>query len=176
MRNLLTLARRRPKSPSLPPAAPADLLRFVGYAAIFDEIDSLGDVVRAGAFARTLRHGPSCIPLLWHHEPGRPVGILESIVEDEIGLRVVGRLTADPHAARAVRDGLRGLSFGYRVRHAQMRSGGIVRELLDVDLIEISLTTVAAQPFARIMRLLVGTVGGVPIPVGEMQFTRGDPS
>jgi phage head maturation protease len=40
-----------------------------------------------------------------------------------------------------------GLSFGYRVRDAK---AGAVRELTDLDLIEISLVTFPMQPLARV--------------------------
>jgi len=38
------------------------VIRFAGYAALFDRVDRAGDVIRRGAFARA---GP--VPLLWQH-------------------------------------------------------------------------------------------------------------
>ena len=128
-------------------------MRFAGYAAIFDRPDRGGDVVRAGAFARAVKGG--AVPLLWQHERARPIGRIEYLAEDRRGLRVIGRLSsgaAGNEAAALIRDGaLGGLSFGYRVREAKGEAGGSrIRELLDVDLVEISLVTFPMQPRARV--------------------------
>jgi HK97 family phage prohead protease len=67
-------------------------MRFAGYAAVFDRPDRGGDVVRAGAFARSLgRGGAAAVPLLWQHEAGRPIGRIEYLKEDKRGLRVIAR-------------------------------------------------------------------------------------
>lgn len=122
-------------------------MRFAGYAAVFDRPDRGGDVVRVGAFARSLGRGAGAVPLLWQHDPARPIGRLEYLMEDRRGLRVIGRLV-DARAARLVRAGaVRGLSFGYRVRAAQ---GEGPRELTELELVEVSLVTLPMQPKARV--------------------------
>ncbi|WP_019832510.1 HK97 family phage prohead protease [Sphingomonas sp. PR090111-T3T-6A] len=128
-------------------------LRFAGYAALFDKADRGGDVIRRGAFARAVEAGAKGVPLLWQHQPTRPIGRIERIAEDARGLRVIGRFTPEAsHAAEAaalLRDGaVGGLSFGYRVRAKQNRPGG--RELTDLDLVEVSLVTFPMQPGARV--------------------------
>lgn len=116
-------------------------LRFAGYAAVFDRVDRGGDVVRRGAFG-----APGAVPLLWQHG-GAPVGTIERIGEDAKGLRVIGRID-DPHLAGLVRGGgVKGLSFGYRVRAARH---GRVRELTALDLVEVSLVAQPMQPLARV--------------------------
>jgi HK97 family phage prohead protease len=126
-------------------------MRFAGYAAVFDRADRGGDVVRKGAFARSLGRGGRAVPLLWQHEPGRPIGRIEYLREDRRGLRVIGRLSggaAGREAAALLKDGVvSGLSFGYRVREAR---GEAPRELIDLDLIEVSLVTLPMQPRARV--------------------------
>ena len=52
-------------------------MRFAGYAAVFDRADRGGDVVRGGAFARSLKRQGGAVPLLWQHEAGRPIGRIE---------------------------------------------------------------------------------------------------
>jgi HK97 family phage prohead protease len=125
-------------------------LRFAGYAALFDRVDRGGDLIRAGAFARAVAAGPKGLPLLWQHEPHRPIGRVETIAEDQRGLRVIGRLTPGAgEAAALLRDGaVGGLSFGYRIRAKRDRPGG--RELTDIDLVEVSLVTFPMQPGARV--------------------------
>jgi HK97 family phage prohead protease len=122
-------------------------MRFAGYAAVFDQPDRGGDVVRAGAFARSLGRGQGAVPLLWQHDPARPIGRIEYLKEDKRGLRVIGRLV-DGRAARLLRAGaVEGLSFGYRVRAAH---GEGPRELTDLELVEVSLVSLPMQPKARV--------------------------
>jgi HK97 family phage prohead protease len=120
-------------------------MRFAGYAAIFERADRGGDVIRAGAFARSLRRG--AVPLLWQHDAARPIGRIEYLKEDRRGLRVIGRLV-DARAAGLLKEkAVSGLSFGYRVREAE---GEAPRELIDLDLVEVSLVTLPMQPRARV--------------------------
>ena len=126
-------------------------MRFAGYAAVFDRVDRGGDVVRGGAFARAVERGAGAVPLLWQHQAGRPIGRIEYLREDKRGLRVIGRLSegsAGREAAALLKDGsVSGLSFGYRVRDAR---GEAPRELIDVQLVEVSLVTFPMQPKARV--------------------------
>lgn len=131
---------------------PGDV-RFAGYAAIFDKVDRGGDVVRAGAFG-AVRAG--AVPLLWQHGPGDAIGAVERVEEDARGLRVIGRVSvrtaAGREAAAALKAGaLDGLSFGYRVKAAR---GHGPRELLALDLVEVSLVTHPMQPLARVLRVV----------------------
>ncbi len=100
-------------------------MRFAGYAALFDVVDRGGDVVRPGAFAgATDGVAAQRVPLLWQHDPARPIGVVESMAEDALGLRVVARLSGASatatEAAALLREGaVTGLSFGYRVRRQE---------------------------------------------------------
>ena len=129
-------------------------MRFAGYAAIFGRPDRGGDVVRAGAFARSLRRLERAVPLLWQHKPGRPVGRIEYLREDRRGLRVIARLSGGPagrKAAALLKAGrVAGLSFGYTIRRSE---GHAPRALTEVDLLEISLVTVPMQPLARVIQI-----------------------
>ena len=125
-------------------------VRFAGYASVFDRVDLGGGVVRVGAFAASLR-ARRAGPLLWQHRPGAVVGTIEALAEDARGLRVVARVT-HPTAAKLVERGaLTGLSFGYRVRAAR---GEGPRELLALDLAEVSLVAAPMQPLARVIQVV----------------------
>ena len=124
-------------------------LRFAGYAAVFDRVDRGGDVVRPGAFAGAA----AGVPILWQHRPGEPIGTVERIEEDRHGLRVIGRVSARTFAGREAARALRekavdGLSFGYWVRAAR---GHGPRELLDLEVVEVSVVTHPMQPLARVI-------------------------
>lgn len=134
---------------------PGKALRFAGYASVFDHADRGGDIVRPGAFARAVAAGPKGIPLLWQHDPKRPIGLVERIEEDRRGLRVIGRVSTTSVAGRdagaLLKDGvISGLSFGYRTRSVRRASAQGGRVLSDVDLLEISLVTFPMQPLARV--------------------------
>ena len=122
-------------------------LRFAGYAAVFDRPDKGGDVIRKGAFAKALERARE-VPLLWQHKADAAVGRIEHLSEDERGLRVIASLV-DARLARLLETKrVDGLSFGYRVREAT--SAGNFRELIALDLIEVSLVAHPMQPKARV--------------------------
>jgi HK97 family phage prohead protease len=122
-------------------------MRFAGYAAVFDRPDKGGDVIRRGAFLRAIERVRE-IPLLWQHKPGAVIGRIEHLSEDERGLRVIAAL-GDERASRLLERGkVDGLSFGYRVREA--KSVGGLRELIALDLVEVSLVANPMQPKARV--------------------------
>ncbi len=118
------------------------MTRFAGYAAIFDAPDKGGDIIRKGAFLRSIRPG---LPLLFQHDATQQIGTIESLAEDERGLRVIARIEDDTAIAPGS-----GLSFGYRVREAR---NGTYRELTNLDLIEVSVVTHPMQPLARVLRV-----------------------
>ena len=122
-------------------------MRFAGYAAVFDRPDKGGDIVRPGAFARALSRALE-VPLLSQHKAGAVIGRIEHLSEDRRGLRVIASV-GDVRASRLVESGrLDGLSFGYRVREA--KSAGPHRELIELDLVEVSLVAKPMQPRARV--------------------------
>ena len=125
-------------------------LRFAGYAALFDRRDAGRDTIRPGAFARTLAEGRDPLPLLWQHRPDLRIGWVETLAEDARGLRVIAAIDKPEGAAGlALRRGaVTGLSFGYRARESHRTDHG--RELLDVELFEVSLVTRPMQHGARV--------------------------
>jgi HK97 family phage prohead protease len=120
-------------------------MRFAGYAAVFDRPDSGGDVVKPGAFAEALKRVGE-VPLLLQHR-GQPVGRIEHLSEDRRGLRVIAEVV-DARVRDLLRRGLRGLSFGYRVREAESGTG--LRELRALDLVEVSLVARPMQKLAKV--------------------------
>lgn len=129
-------------------------LRFAGYASVFDRLDRGGDIVRPGAFRRSLERGRQ-VPLLWQHQPSRVIGTIEHLKEDGRGLQVIGRLYDDTFGRllghEMKRGMLGGLSFGYRVGAA--RRSGTHRDIDALDLIEVSLVRHPMQPLARVHKL-----------------------
>ncbi|HZU62733.1 MAG TPA: HK97 family phage prohead protease [Novosphingobium sp.] len=129
-------------------------LRFAGYAALFDKRDAGADVIRPGAFARTLaerrRAGQGPLPLYWQHRPDVRIGWIDEASEDARGLRVTARIdNPQGGAAMALKAGkVTGLSFGYRARGFTRDTAG--RDLTDIDLFEVSLVSNPMQAGARV--------------------------
>ena len=125
-------------------------MRFAGYAALFGRRDAGRDVIRAGAFGRTLAGRTEPLPLCWQHRPAQRIGWIERIAEDARGLRVIAAID-NPAGAAAMalrRGAVTGLSFGYRARAFRRDAAG--RELTDIDLFEVSLVTHPMQHAARV--------------------------
>ena len=108
-------------------------VRFAGYAAIFDHPDRGGDIIRKGAFDGA----KAGLPVFWCHDATCRIGTVDTVLEDDRGLRVTGTI-----AGRFVPVG-QGLSFGYRVRAAATISANgsaIIREAVAKSLLYSDIT------------------------------------
>ena len=136
-------------------------VRFAGYAAVFNRPDRGGDVIRKGAFADSL-YRREAVPLLWQHKAGAVIGRIEHLSEDTRGLRVIGEIGGSEAAQRIAAllrtRRLDGLSFGYRVREVGRSEG--LRELRDLELVEVSLVAEPMQPKARVHAVEVSETSG----------------
>jgi HK97 family phage prohead protease len=116
---------------------------FEGYAAVFNTVDFGNDVIKKGAFKKSLRENKD-LPLLWYHDPKQPIGKIIEAAEDENGLRIKARLNLDVQRAKEVYSNMkqkivRGLSIGYdTIKHSW---DDMVRILQEVKLWEISPVT-----------------------------------
>lgn len=123
-----------------------------GYASLFGVEDLAGDVVRAGAFGRSLARGGG-VPMLLQHRGGQLAGTWTRMREDGRGLFVRGLLLNDTPAGRlaieqATNGMMSGLSIGFIARDwSPRRERG--RELRAIELREISLVSEPMLPGAR---------------------------
>ena len=126
-----------------------------GYAAVFNSEANLGtfsEVIRPGAFAKSLATG-SNIRALYQHDGTALLGTTRGgtlqLREDAKGLAFTLALPDTSHgrdlAVLVDRGDVAGCSFGFRVNPGgdrwEERGSTMVRELLDVDLAEITLTS-----------------------------------
>jgi HK97 family phage prohead protease len=130
--------------------------RFSGYGSVFNNQDLHADVIKPGAFSRSLRdwNGKGQLPkMLWQHQTHNPIGMWERIREDDVGLYVEGQLFLDVQQGREAYTFLKngvvdGLSIGFDIVKASPSAKG--RTIHDIELYEISLVTFAANPLARV--------------------------
>jgi HK97 family phage prohead protease len=133
----------------------SDTAEITGYASVFGKCDQGGDVVRKGAYQRSLKGlGQRSVKMLWQHDPAQPIGIWEEVREDDLGLFVKGRILTDVQQGREalalIRAGaIDGLSIGYRTVKAEKDRQGR-RVLSDLELWEVSLVTFPMLPDARV--------------------------
>jgi HK97 family phage prohead protease len=128
-----------------------------GYASVFGEVDKGGDVVVAGAYAKSLAAMAQAgrrIKMLWQHDPLQPIGVWDEAKEDARGLWVRGRILSEVargREAKALVDAgaMDGLSIGYRTITSSRGAKG-ERLLSELDLWEVSLVTFPMQPTARV--------------------------
>lgn len=138
--------------------ANGDTGTFTGYGSIFNITDKGGDIVAPGAFAETLAAAKNAgrLPaLLWQHRQAEPIGVYTSMEEDNIGLKVEGKLALKTargaEAYELMKMGaISGLSIGYRVRDDSWDRVTGVRTIKKADLVELSLVTIPMNDAARV--------------------------
>lgn len=130
---------------------------FTGYASTFGgEPDSYRDIIAPGAFKESLaRHqlARTKPAMLWQHDMKAPIGYWDSLQEDQYGLLVSGKLTLGVAKAQEsyalMKDGALAMSIGFLIEEAESLPDGL-RLLKRIDLLEISLVAIPANPRARI--------------------------
>ena len=132
--------------------------RIEGYGAIFGNVDGNGDIVAPGAFEVTLAQMAETarkLPMLWQHDAADPIGVWESTVADDVGLRVAGTVLRETTRGRDVFAFLRhgavqGLSIGYLTRDASVDRQTGIRTITEAELWEVSVVTFPANAAALV--------------------------
>ncbi len=128
-----------------------------GWAAIFGNIDSYGDIIQPGAFTKTLQERKGRIAFCYQHELDEPVGKILLLEERDKGLWIEVMISAaEEDIQTKIREGiLQEMSIGYCTLKSNQ---GIENEqpinyLTEIKLYEVSLVTIAANPLATIEEL-----------------------
>lgn len=141
---------------------------FLGYASVFGNVDSYGDVVVKGAFLDTLKEwdeSAGVIPVLWGHDmvdPFANIGEVLEAKEDDLGLLVKCRLDLENPKAKQVYRLLKGrrvsqMSFAYDVlegSYVEAVEDGINKsyyELRKLKLYEVSVVPIGANQETEIL-------------------------
>lgn len=151
-------------------------MTFSGYGAVFGNVDAYGDVIAPGAFKDTLARAKNTNDwpaMLAQHgsflggSDNTPVGLWTDLHEDSKGLVVEGKLAATPRGQELYtlmkmqpRPAINGLSIGYVAKEwsARSRPEEPRRTLKKVDLMEVSIVTMPANPKSRVTQVKSGSI------------------
>lgn len=149
-----------------------------GYASTWvREPDSYGDIVKQGAFSRTLKEWEESgrpIPFLWAHSMNDLNAFIGAAKadEDDYGLHFIAEFDDTPQAQRVrelYKDGrLSKFSFAYDTLEqgeVRLEDGRKANELRDLTIYEISAVTVPANDTAEVIAVKEG------IKVGDYTIT-----
>jgi hypothetical protein len=168
-------------------AAPGQLPKIVGYAAVYDKLsEDLGyfrEKIRAGAFSLCLGKDPD-VRALVDHDPARILGRTRSgtltLLSTSKGLRAEispGDTSAGRDICESIQRGdVSGMSFGFRTLADEWTEQPIdgkltlVRELIECELFDVSPVTFPAYPDTEVgLRSLETWVrvrkGGLPLDI-----------
>ncbi|MGF7125020.1 HK97 family phage prohead protease [Rhodococcus sp. BE178] len=145
---------------------------FIGYASVFGNVDSYGEVVAKGAFTTTLKEwseSGGVLPVLWGHnmsDPDYNVGSVLSAVEDERGLKIHAQLDMESPKGAQVYRLLKGgrvgqMSFAFDVvaKHDVKAADGLPDHvsLDEVKLYEVSVVPIGANQETEILAVKSAT-------------------
>ena len=130
-------------------------LYIEGYAAKFGNVDSYNDIIQPGAFALFLAsEDAKRVRLCYQHDFDNVIGVIESMSEDEQGLRFrakISNTTLGKDVATLLEDGaINEFSIGYKTVKFTMDEQQNIRTLQEVYLYEISPVTRAANEKATL--------------------------
>ena len=138
-----------------------DAGKISGYFSTYDRIpDSYGDVVAPGAFTDTIKAREESghkFPLCWNHDLDQIIGQVDTIEDTEKGPLMTASFFNTPLAQEKreiVKSGVvYQFSFAYDVREAAqvtLEDGSKANELQKLDLFEVSIVPVPANPRAEV--------------------------
>lgn len=122
-----------------------------GYASVFGVIDNQNDIIEKGAFEAAIA---ADVKLLWQHDSLKPIGVINSIYEDDYGLKMDAEINNNvsfgKEASELVKQkALKGLSIGFSIKDFAYNDQG-VRLIKKIDLMEVSIVTFPANAKAGI--------------------------
>lgn len=161
------LVKTRPAKLLQDPANPDVPGTFEALVSVFDNVDSYGDVVRKGAFAKTLEEwteSQSPIPVLYSHnatDPDYNIGHVLEAYETDDGLLIRGQLDVESETGKAKQvhrllttRRVSQFSFAYDVTEGsevQLDDGRSAYELRGIKLYEVGPCLIGANPATELI-------------------------
>lgn len=145
-----------------------DFYYVEGYASTFDNIDHNGDIVRKGAYSRTIEQ---MVPkFLWQHNSYEPIGAIYNSYEDDKGLYIKAKMPKEDTfvTSRVIPQikigAIDSYSVGFRADEIDYidTQDGLIREVKQITLGEVSLVTFPANTKAVMTYKSVNAVADIP--------------
>ena len=138
-----------------------------GYFSTYDRIpDSYGDIVAPGAFEKTIEKREESghpFPLCWNHDLDQIIGKVDSIEDTDKGPLMTASFFNTPLAQEKreiVKSGVvYQFSFAYDVKDSEvvtLEDGTKANELKELDLFEVSIVPIPANPLAEVTDIKAG--------------------
>jgi len=123
-----------------------------GYASMFNNMDSDGDVITKGAYTKTLLENSERIAFLYQHNMSQPIGKPITMKEDDKGLFIEAKISNSSlgkDVKTMVSEGiLKEFSVGFiPIKEDSQKDVNYIKE---IKLFEFSLVTLAANPMAQV--------------------------
>ena len=129
---------------------------ITGYGAIFDNVDRGGDVIKKGAFSKTISENGGSVIMVANHDQNKPIGRVTEMKEDATGLLFKGYLAKTERAQeykQLMKDGVvDSFSIGYAVVKGDRNDHG-GRDLSELKLFEISPVAIPMNPEAKLLEV-----------------------
>ena len=141
----------------------AEMRLVTGYLSVFDVPDSDGEIIRKGAFLKSIeskkKEGGYNIPFLYNHDFSKPVGKFLSLDEDDYGLKFQAQMSRNELGDDCYKDYQDGIldqhSIGFFYNPTSTRlitvGGEQVTEISEVNLMEGSVLTLGANTLTRVL-------------------------
>jgi HK97 family phage prohead protease len=141
---------------------------FEGLAAVYSNVDDVGDLLEPGSLTKTLNASTSRT-LLWQHRDA--IGTVE-LTDTQTAVVAKGKLTLAVQQAQEayalMKDGaVKGLSIGYETLKADYV--GTVRHLREIKLWEVSLVWAPANPLATITAVKSADLTRISVALDEFK-------
>jgi len=124
-----------------------------GYGSFFDNMDSDQDIIRKGAYTKTIKENGERVKYLYQHDMMQPIGKMVELYEDSKGLVFVAEIPKTRLGSDVIELMKAGVitenSVGILPVQKEMKQG--YREIREVKLFEISAVTLAANDQAKIL-------------------------
>ncbi len=124
-------------------------IHLEGLASTFGNMDSQGDIIVKGAFAKSLGNSDIQVKLLHQHNPSDVLGRIDQIRETDNGLFLMARMPKSIDIVRNLAPLLQmgavgKFSIGFNVKDADVSPDGN-RLIKEIELHEVSIVTFAAN-------------------------------
>ncbi len=134
---------------------------FEGYASVFNNKDLGNDVIKPGAFSKSVYDKkPKQIKLLYQHKTDEPIGVIDKLEEDKRGLKIKGRLAMGTQKGKEVYElmkmgALDSMSIGYKLSPEDYKYSDKLkkRTINNLDLMEVSMVTFPMNPKAKVTKV-----------------------